>query len=160
MVEARFPIALGSGRWVAALSALTAVTALSIDMSLPAQPTLARAFGVSSDVAQLTLSVFIAGFAFAQVLAGYLSDALGRRPVLVVGLTIFALAGVACTSSTGIAMLIACRALQGMGAAAAPVIARAMVRDTQPAGGAARLLSTMLAVLAIAPLIAALLGGA
>ena len=68
--------------------------------------------------------------------------------------------GIACAASPSIELLIACRVLQGIGAAAAPVVARAMVRDTQPAAQAARLLSTMLAALAIAPMIAPVIGGA
>jgi MFS transporter, DHA1 family, multidrug resistance protein len=149
---------IGSRRWIATLSAMTAVTALSIDMSLPAQPTLATAFDVSSETAQLTLSVFLVAFALAQLVTGSLSDLLGRRPVLLVGLALFALSGVACALSPGIEVLLACRVIQGFGAAAAPVVARAMVRDTQPAAEAAKLLSTMLAALAVAPMIAPVLG--
>jgi DHA1 family bicyclomycin/chloramphenicol resistance-like MFS transporter len=156
----RFVATIGSARWIATLAALTAVVALSIDMSLPAQPTLARRFDVSSETAQLTLSLFMLGFASAQVFAGYLSDAWGRRRVMVGGLALFTVAGVACAVSPTIEVLLACRALQGAGAAAGPVVARAMVRDTQPAGQAARLLSTMLAALAVAPMIAPVIGGA
>lgn len=138
---------------------MTAVTALSIDMSLPAQPTLATVFDVSSETAQLTLSVFLVAFAAAQLVTGYLSDAVGRRPVLIVGLALYAVSGLACALSPSIEILLACRVVQGFGAAAGPVVARAMVRDTQPAHEAARLLSTMLAVLAIAPMIAPQIGG-
>jgi DHA1 family bicyclomycin/chloramphenicol resistance-like MFS transporter len=156
----RFPSLVGSRPWIAALAALTAVVALSIDMSLPAQPTLAARFAVDDEVAGLTLSTFIIGFAGAQIFVGYLSDAWGRRPVLIGGLVLFTLAGIACTLSPSIELLIAFRIVQGVGAAAAPVVARAMVRDTQPAAQAARLMSTMLAALAVAPMIAPLIGGA
>ena len=155
----RWPATIGSRRWVATLSAMTAVTALSIDMSLPAQPALARAFDVSESTAQLTLSLFLAGFAAAQILAGYLSDVLGRRRVIIGGLALFTIAGVACALAPTIELLLACRVLQGIGGAAAPVVARAMVRDTQPGAQAARLLSTMLAALAIAPTVAPIVGG-
>jgi len=151
-------LTIGSRRWIATLSAMTAVTALSIDMSLPAQPTLATVFDVSSETAQLTLSVFLVAFAAAQLVTGYLSDAIGRRPVLIVGLVLYAASGLACALSPSIEVLLACRVVQGFGAAAGPVVARAMVRDTQPAREAARLLSTMLAALAIAPMIAPQLG--
>jgi DHA1 family bicyclomycin/chloramphenicol resistance-like MFS transporter len=154
------PSQIGSARWIATLAAMTAVTALSIDMSLPAQPTLATTFDVSSATAQLTLSVFLIGFAVAQLITGYLSDAFGRRPVLLGGLALFTVSGIACSLAPSIELLIACRALQGVGAAAAPVVARAMVRDTQPAASAARLLSTMLAALAIAPMVAPVIGSA
>jgi DHA1 family bicyclomycin/chloramphenicol resistance-like MFS transporter len=156
----RYEAVVGSARWVASLGALTAVVALSIDMSLPAQPTLAREFEVDAGTAQLSLSLFMIGFAAAQLFVGYLSDAWGRRPVLVGGLVVFVVAGVACAASPTIEVLLACRVLQGAGAAAGPVVARAMVRDTQPAHQAARLLSTMLAALAVAPMIAPVIGGA
>jgi DHA1 family bicyclomycin/chloramphenicol resistance-like MFS transporter len=159
MSSLRAPSRVGSARWIATLAAMTAVTALSIDMSLPAQPTLAATFNVSSATAQLTLSVFLVGFACAQLITGYLSDAFGRRRVLLGGLLVFSAAGVACALSPSIEILIACRALQGVAAAAAPVVARAMVRDTQPASQAARLLSTMLAALAVAPMVAPVIGG-
>src|SRR2546423_13427186 len=77
-----------------------------------------------------------------------------------IGLGAFAVAGVACAAAPAIEVRMACRMIQGMGAAAAPVVARAMVRDTQPAAQAARLLSTMLAALAVAPMIAPVIGGA
>ena len=158
---ASLPLAarVGSTRWVASLAAITGVTALSIDMSLPAQPTLARDLGVGPDTAQLTLSLFLAAYALGQLAFGYASDALGRRRVLLAGLALFTVSGVACALSSSIALLLAARMCQGVGAAAAPVMARAMVRDTQPAAGAARTLSTIMAILALAPMLAPLAGG-
>jgi DHA1 family bicyclomycin/chloramphenicol resistance-like MFS transporter len=151
---------VGSRRWIITLAALTAIVALSIDMSLPAQPTLARSFGVSAEIAALNLSLFMIAFAGVQIFIGYLSDAIGRRPVMIGGLAVFTLAGIACAVSPSIEVLLACRAVQGAGAAASPVVARAMIRDTQPSGQAARLLSTMLSVLAIAPMVAPTIGSA
>lgn len=159
MSEPRFPTTVGSTRWIVTLASMTGVIALSIDMSLPAQPTLARVFDVSSEVAQLNLSLFMIGFAIAQLLVGYLSDAFGRRRVLLGGLALFSLSALACALSPTIEVVLTCRVLQGIGGSAAPVVARAMVRDTQPAGQAARLMSTMLATLAIAPMIAPSIGG-
>ena len=155
----RWPAVIGSRRWIATLSAMTAVTALSIEMSLPAQPAFARAFGVSRSTAQLTLSLFLVGFAPAQIITGWLSDRIGRRRVMLGGLALFTVSGVACALSPTIELLLASRVIQGVGAAAAPVVARAMVRDTQPGAQSARLLSTMLAALAVAPMIAPVLGG-
>lgn len=156
----RWPAAVGSRWWIATLAAMTAISALSVDMSLPAQPTLARTFGVDEATTQLTLSLYLLGFASAQLVTGYLSDALGRRRVVVTGMVLFTAAGVACALSPSIEVLLACRVLQGIGAASAPVIARAMVRDTHAEAQAARLLSSMLAALAIAPMIAPMIGGA
>jgi DHA1 family bicyclomycin/chloramphenicol resistance-like MFS transporter len=149
---------VGSLRWVLSLAALTGVTALSVDMSLPAQPTLARDLHVAPEVSQLTLSLFLAGYAVGQLLCGYLSDAFSRRPILLCGLVTYTVAGVGCALSPTIGLLLASRCVQGLGAAAAPVVARAMVRDTQPAASAARMLSSIMAVLALAPMLAPLLG--
>ncbi|MFO0576555.1 MAG: multidrug effflux MFS transporter [Polyangia bacterium] len=146
-------------RWIFLLAALTATTALSIDMSLPAQPLIAREFGVSADIAQLTLSVFLLGFAAGQLVVGYLSDALGRRRVLLGGMALFTLAGLLCALSPTMGTLLAARLLQGAGAASGPVLARAMVRDTQPLSSAARILATMMTALAVAPMIAPSIGG-
>lgn len=155
----RYAAVVGSTRWIVTLAGLTAIVALSIDMSLPAQPTLARELSVDTSTASLSLSLFMLGFAVSQIFVGYLSDAWGRRPVLVAGMLIYAAAGVACAASPTIEILLAARIVQGAGAAAGPVVARAMVRDTQPAQHAARLLSTMLAALAVAPMIAPTIGG-
>ncbi|CAN5734766.1 multidrug effflux MFS transporter [soil metagenome] len=149
---------IGSTRWIVTLAAMTAVIALSIDMSLPAQPTLAATFHVEDATAGLTLSVFMIGFAIAQLIVGYLSDAWGRRRVLIAGLGLFSISAIACALSPSIEVLLVFRVLQGIGGSAAPVVARAMVRDTQPGQQAARLLSTMLATLAIAPMIAPSIG--
>lgn len=142
------------------IAAMTGVTALSIDMSLPAQPTIAAALEVSSETAQLNLSLFMIGFAVAQLVVGYLSDAWGRRRVLLGGLAMYTVTALACAVSPNIEVLLVCRVLQGVGASATPVVARAMVRDTQPAAQAARLMSVMLAALSIAPMIAPAIGGA
>lgn len=153
-------IPVGSRSWIAALAALTATTALSIDMSLPAQPTIARDFGVPPETAQLTLAVFLAAFAIGQLGFGFVSDSIGRKRVLVAGLGAFTVGGVLCAVSTSMPTLLAARALQGLGAAGGPVVARAMVRDTQPVTSAARILATMVAALAVAPMVAPLIGGA
>jgi DHA1 family bicyclomycin/chloramphenicol resistance-like MFS transporter len=154
----RFFFRVGSRRWIVSLAALTATTALSIDMSLPAQPVLARVFAVDAGVAQLTLSLFLVGFACGQLVVGYLSDVRGRRPVLLAGLGLFTVAGAACALSRSMPVLLACRLVQGAGAASGAVIGRAMVRDTQDPAGAARLLSVMMAVLALAPMLAPVAG--
>lgn len=159
-VGRRHASVVGSWRWIATLAALNGVVALAIDMSLPAQPALAATFSVSAETAALNLSLFMIPFAIVQIFIGYLSDAIGRRVVMLGGLVLFTAAGIACALSPTIEVLLVCRALQGAGAAAGPVVVRAMIRDTQPPGQAARLLSTMLATLAIAPMIAPTLGTA
>ena len=141
------------------LAALTALTALSIDMSLPAMPQFEHTFGAGVSAVQLTLSLFLIGFAAGQLVWGPLSDRLGRRPVLLGGLAVFTVAGLACAASTSLPMLVAMRAVQGIGASAGPVMARAMVRDRFDSRQGAGVLSQITQVMIIAPLIAPTLGG-
>src|SRR5919107_3409267 len=125
------------------LAALTGLTSLSIDMSLPAMPQLQETFGAGVSAVQLTLSVFLAGFALGQVVCGPLSDRWGRRPVLLAGLSLFTLAGLVCAGSSSLAMLVASRFAQGAGASVGPVVARAIVRDRFDSSKAASVLSQM-----------------
>src|SRR5215207_5768130 len=141
------------------LASLTGLTALSIDMSLPAMPQLQETFGAGVSAVQLTLSVFLAGFALGQVVCGPLSDRRGRRPVLLAGLALYTLAGLACAGSTSLAMLVAARFVQGAGASVGPVVARAIVRDRFDSRRAASVLSQMTQVMIVAPLLAPTLGG-
>ena len=141
------------------LAALTALTSLSIDMSLPTMPQLQQTFHAGVSSVQLTLSVFLLGFALGQLVCGPISDRKGRRPVLLAGLGLFALAGLACALSTSLPMLVACRLLQGVGASVGPVVARAVVRDYYDARRGAVVLSQMTQVMIVAPLVAPTLGG-
>lgn len=141
------------------LAALTALTALSIDMSLPAIPEFQRVFAAAPAEAQLTLSLFLAGFAFGQLFCGPLSDRLGRRPVLLAGLSLFSLAGLACALSPSLGWLLFGRFLQGLGASVGPVVARAIVRDSYDAESASSVLSQIVQVMIVAPLVAPTLGG-
>ncbi|HEX8118686.1 MAG TPA: multidrug effflux MFS transporter, partial [Pyrinomonadaceae bacterium] len=141
------------------LAALTALTSLSIDMSLPSMPELQETFHAGVSSVQLTLSIFLTGFALGQVVCGPLSDRWGRRPVLLAGLGLFTLAGLACAGSTSLAMLVAARFVQGAGASVGPVVARAIVRDRFEARRASSVLSQITQVMIVAPLLAPTLGG-
>jgi len=141
------------------LAALTGLTALSIDMSLPAMPQLQETFRAGVSSVQLTLSVFLAGFALGQVVCGPLSDRWGRRPVLMAGLALFTAAGFVCAFSASLPMLVAARFVQGAGASVGPVVARAIVRDRFDSRRAAGVLSQMTQVMIVAPLLAPTLGG-
>lgn len=153
------PLDPRSRLFIVLLGSLTAITALSIDMSLPALPFLVRTLHIPADRAQLTLSLFLLGFALGQLVAGPASDRFGRRPVLLAGLLGFSLAGVGCALSEGITALIFWRFVQGMTACVGPVLGRAIVRDHFSAERAAALLSSLIVVLAVAPLVAPILGG-
>jgi len=149
----------GSLGFIVLLGALTAVNALAIDMSLPALPVLTRVFGAGADQLQWTLSGYLLGFSIGQLFCGPLADRYGRRPLLVVGLGIFALAGYGCAISDSLVQLIACRFLQGIGACVGPILGRAIVRDLFDRHSGARVLSHITMVMSVAPLLAPILGG-
>lgn len=141
------------------LAAMTGLTALAIDMSLPAMPQLQHAFGASTASVQLTLSLFLLGFACGQLVSGPLSDRIGRRPVLLAGLGLFTVAGLLCAASPSLPLLVLFRCLQGMGASVGPVISRAVVRDRFASRQGAAVLSQITQIMIVAPLIAPTLGG-
>lgn len=140
------------------LGALAALPPLSIDMGLPAFPALEKYLGASASGAGLTLSVFLAGFSVAQLVLGPLSDRVGRRPVLLTCLALYAMAGLACAAAPTIEVLIGLRLVQGACAAAGSVMAFAVVRDLF-SGSAGRVrMSYVALVLSVAPVIAPTLG--
>ena len=141
------------------LGALTGMTALSIDMSLPALPTLATVFAVNADQAALTLSMFLAGYSVSQLFYGPIADRFGRRPPLLFGLALFAAGGVGCALSGSIKELVLWRLVQGVGACAGPILARTVVRDLYERRRGVQILSYMTLVMAVAPLLAPLIGG-
>lgn len=141
------------------LTAIVGVGALSIDMFLPSLPTIAATFDTDAATAQLTVTLFLAGLAVSQLLWGPLSDRLGRRRVLLAGLTVYTLAGTACAFVPGIRALIAARVVQALGAGSGPVIARAVVRDLYEPARAARILASMGTAQALTPIVAPIVGG-
>lgn len=148
-------------RWfIVLLGALMMVNALSIDMVLPALPALGATLDASPDAVQLTLSVYLVGYAAGQFVVGPLSDRFGRRPVLLGGLSIYALASLACALSWRIELLVAARAVQGLVACAGPVVVRAIVRDHVAGDRAAHMMSSLTTVFAAGPFLAPILGGA
>jgi DHA1 family bicyclomycin/chloramphenicol resistance-like MFS transporter len=128
-------------------------------MSLPALPTLAAVFAVSADQAALTLSMFLAGYSASQLLYGPIADRFGRRPPLLFGLALFAAGGIGCALSGSIKELVLWRLVQGVGACAGPILARAIVRDLYERRRGVQILSYMTLVMAVAPLLAPLIGG-
>lgn len=144
---------------VLVLAATAALGPLATDMYLPAMPAMAQALGVGAAEIQLTLSVYLAGFACAQLLCGPISDRYGRKPVMIVGLGMFGVASLLCAQAGSIEVLLAGRFLQAFGGATGPVLARAAVRDLYQPREAARVLSYMSAAMALAPAVAPILGG-
>ncbi len=141
------------------LAAIVALGPLSTDMYLPALPRMTEQFGVGVDQMQLTLSLFLAGFAVAQLVYGPLADRFGRKPVLLGGLALFTLASAGCAFAASVEQLILFRFLQALGACAGPVLGRTMVRDIHGPEKAAQVLSLIGTIMAVAPAVAPILGG-
>ncbi|MFG1680448.1 multidrug effflux MFS transporter [Nonomuraea sp. NPDC049269] len=150
-----------TGRLIIVLAALTAVAPLAIDMYVPGFPSLARSFGTRASSVQLSLTAFLVGLAAGQLLLGPVSDAVGRRRVLLVGAALFTVLSLACAVSPGIEIFDAARLLQGVAGAAGMVVARAVLTDrfhgTPEAG---RHFATLSAIVFMAPVAAPVLGGA
>ncbi len=153
------PRKLRRAQLVFILGALSAFGPLSIDMYLPALPSLSRDFGTGASQAQLTLSACLLGLALGQVIAGPLSDELGRRRPLLVGLAAYALASLLCVVAPSVYVLVALRFIQGLAGAAGIVIARAIVRDLHSGVAAARFFSLLMLVNGLAPILAPIFGG-
>jgi DHA1 family bicyclomycin/chloramphenicol resistance-like MFS transporter len=141
------------------LGALTTVGPFTTDTYLPSMPAIRAHFGVDMASVQLTLSLAFLGGAVGQLFFGPLSDRFGRRPVLLVGLSIYVVASLGCLFAQTIDQLIVARFLQSFGSIAAPVLARAMVRDMHEREAAARVLSLMGIVLGLGPILAPIIGG-
>ncbi len=141
------------------LGSLAGLPPLSIDMGLPALPLLQDALGASAAEGAMTISLFFAGFGLAQLVMGPLSDQIGRRPVLLAGLSLYPLAGLGCALAPTILPLLVWRFAQGVGAAGGSVIAFAIIRDVYTGAGARAKLSTISMVFSLAPVIAPTLGG-
>jgi DHA1 family bicyclomycin/chloramphenicol resistance-like MFS transporter len=145
---------------IVVLGLLVALGPLTIDMYLPALPRIADELSVSSSVVQLTLTGTLAGLALGQLIIGPLSDSLGRRRPLMAGIVLHMVASLCCLFAPNIATLGVARGLQGVGAAAAMVVAIAIVGDLFADSVAATVMSRLMLVLGVAPVIAPSLGAA
>ncbi|WP_321787759.1 multidrug effflux MFS transporter [Paraburkholderia sp. J94] len=141
------------------LAALAMIGPFATDSYLPALPHVARAFGVGDESAQITLSAYLMGYAAMTLLYGTLSDAFGRRPVIVGGLAIFTLASAGAAASPSFGALLAWRVLQGLSAGAGIVVGQAIVRDRFRGAAVQRMLSNIMMVFALAPAAAPVVGG-
>jgi DHA1 family bicyclomycin/chloramphenicol resistance-like MFS transporter len=146
-------------RLVLVLGALVALGPLTIDMYLPALPTIVRDLGTTDAAVQLTLTGTLVGLALGQLLVGPLSDTFGRRRPLLVGVAVHVLASLLCLVAPNVGVLGGLRLLQGVGAAAASVVAMAIVRDLFVGRAAATLFSRLMLVLGVAPVLAPTIGG-
>ena len=141
------------------LAALSTVGPFSIDTFLPALPALAAGLHTSSLKAQQALSAYLIGFALMSLWHGPISDALGRRPVVLVSMAVYVVAAFACTFAQSIEWLIGARLVQGLSGGAGFIITRAIIRDCFEGVAAQRMLSNVMVIFTIAPAMAPLLGG-
>ena len=138
------------------LSGLMAFTSLSTDIYLPAMPTMAK--DLHGNV-ELTITGFLIGFTIAQLIWGPISDHMGRRKPLFIGMVLFIIGSAGCALSTSITQIVFWRVFQALGACTGPMLARAMIRDLFARTRAAQMLSTLVLVMAIAPIAGPLIGG-
>ena len=151
--------AIGQGGRIFIFGFLSAITPLSIDIYLPALPTLQKAFAADEAQTLYTLSAFFIGFGGGQLLFGPLLDRFGRKRPLLVGLAVYIAASVGCALAPSISMLVVWRFAQALGGSIVPIAVQAMVRDLYARNESARILSLNLLVIASAPIIAPLIGG-
>ncbi|HET7804138.1 MAG TPA: multidrug effflux MFS transporter [Pseudolabrys sp.] len=149
----------GTFALTALLAGLSAVGPLTTDMYLPSLPDIARQLGASSAQVQLTISAYLIGFAAGQIIYGPVSDRHGRKPVLIGAIALYCAASLGCALSTSIEMLIVARAFQALGGSGGIVLTRAIVRDIYSGAHAGRELSLIGSVMALAPVLAPIIGG-
>ncbi len=141
------------------LGGLTAFGSVSMDMYLPALPSLVRALNTTPGAAQQTVSVFLIGLAVGQLVYGPVSDRVGRRGPILFGVGVYLLASLGCALASSIGLLIVFRLLQAVGACAGMVIARAVVRDRYEDHEVLHVFSMLTLVMGSAPILAPLIGG-
>jgi MFS transporter, DHA1 family, multidrug resistance protein len=154
------PTGLARVRVIVVLGALIALGPLTIDMYLPALPAIEHDLLTSSSSVQLTLTGTLLGLGLGQLAIGPFSDAVGRRLPLILGIAVHIAASLLCVVAPNVAVLGALRLVQGIGAAAAMVVALAVVRDLFSGRAAATALSRLMLVMGAAPILAPTLGAA
>lgn len=147
-----------SRSFIITLGLLTAVAALTVDLSLPAIPAMVDALDTTLSRGQQIVGVFMFGMSLGQIPSGLASDRFGRLPTIYTGMGIFVVAASVAATANDMELLLAARFVQGMGAASAIVISRAVVRDIAKGKDAARLMSLMTMIFTAAPVIAPSIG--
>jgi DHA1 family bicyclomycin/chloramphenicol resistance-like MFS transporter len=142
-----------------ALVSITFIGPLSIHLFIPAMPAVKEAFGVSTAMAQLTLSLGMLSMAFFTIAYGGLSDRFGRKRVLLGGLVLFTIGAASCMAAANLPMLLAGRILQGAGAGCGVVLARAIARDVYGQDRVAQVIAYLTAAYVLGPMFAPPIGG-
>jgi DHA1 family bicyclomycin/chloramphenicol resistance-like MFS transporter len=146
-------------RVLAILSALMGFASISTDVYLPAMPAMGPALGASAGAIEWTVSGYLIGFSLGQLLWGPIGDRFGRRGPVALGLVLFITGSAGCAMAGTAWAMIGWRVVQALGACAGVVLARAMVRDLYEGNRAAQMLSTLMTVMAVAPLLGPIAGG-
>jgi DHA1 family bicyclomycin/chloramphenicol resistance-like MFS transporter len=141
------------------LGGLSTISPLSIDTFFPSLLAIAEEFDISSWQAQQILTAYLLPFAIFSLVHGSLSDALGRRTVVLGGLTLYTIGSIGCVFAPNLGLLLFCRVLQGMAAGVGSTISRAVVRDLFEGAAAQKLMSSMMLVFSVAPAVAPIIGG-
>jgi MFS transporter, DHA1 family, multidrug resistance protein len=147
------------GKLAALLAALSMVSPFSIDTFFPSFHAIAADFSLSKWAVQQTLTVYMLPLSIMSLVQGPLSDAVGRRPVILAGLSVYTLASVGCALAPNFGTLLAFRALQGISAGVGMIVGRAVIRDLFEGPQAQRLLSLVTMLFAFAPAVAPIIGG-
>ncbi len=153
---------VGKREFIVLISMLMALTALAIDMMLPAFGEMRSTFGLEADSSAVApvITVFLIGFGAGQLLWGPLSDALGRKRILWIGLAIYSLGAIAAAFAPSLGVLLLLRLVGGMGAAAIRVFTQGAIRDRYRGDQMAKVLSYIMAVFLLVPMVAPSLGTA
>jgi DHA1 family bicyclomycin/chloramphenicol resistance-like MFS transporter len=141
------------------LASLSMISPLSIDTFLPSLPTIAEHFSLTRFEVQQIITAYLLPFACFSLVHGPLSDALGRRRVVLGGLVLYTLGSIGCFLAPTFGTLLLCRVLQGTAAGIGPTVSRAVVRDMFEGPGAQRLMSSIMLVFSLAPAVAPVIGG-
>jgi len=149
----------GSRKLIILLTALVALGPVSISLYIPSMPAIGAEFGADAGLVQRSFTIFIVGFAAAQLVYGPLADRFGRRPVLIGGLFLYIAASLACAAAPTIGFFLVARLIEGLGACVGPVVARAVVRDRFERTDAVRAFAFIGTAIAIAPAMGPLIGG-
>ena len=146
--------------WILILGMMIAIGPLAIDMYLPALPSMADEFGVSTTNVARSVPAYFVGLVFGQLFYGPFSDRVGRVKPMYIGMTIFVIASIICATTNHEYVLFAARTLQALGACVTAVVTRAAIRDTLNPVQSARAFSLMVLVMGVAPILAPTLGAA
>ncbi|WP_269532140.1 multidrug effflux MFS transporter [Chitinimonas sp. BJYL2] len=147
------------GVLVLLLAGLAMFGPFSIDTIFPVFPEMERALGIDAVQMQQTISVYLLAYALMALLHGPMSDALGRRVVILTGIVVFVIASIGCALSTSLGQLLVFRALQGFSAGSGLIVGRAIIRDCFHGATAQRVMSRITMVFGVAPAIAPIIGG-